>query len=90
MAVENLTKQFLQSIEIIADKKLSTLNFNKTIEAKIISIDNLDKGEYSVIYQNNIFKINICLMVIKNMLKYLREHYRFIEYLQYIAKILIK
>lgn len=57
MAVENLTKQFLQSIEIIADKKLSTLNFNKTIEAKIISIDNLDKGEYSVIYQNNVFNV---------------------------------
>ena len=44
-----------QAIEIIADSKIANLKFDKTVEAIINSVTNIDTGEYQVYYEGNIF-----------------------------------
>lgn len=53
--MSNISEQILQAVEIIADKKIEELQFDKTIKAKIYSIVDLDTGEYKVRYNGNIF-----------------------------------
>ena len=53
--MNSVSEQLLQAIEIITDEKVSQLQFDKTIQAKIFSIVNLDSGEYKVRYNGNIF-----------------------------------
>ena len=44
-----------QAIEIIADSKIAKLKFDKTVEAVISSVVNIDTGEYKVSYEGNTF-----------------------------------
>ena len=44
-----------QAIEIIADSKIANLKFDKTVEAIINSVVNIDTGEYQVYYEGNTF-----------------------------------
>lgn len=53
--MNNLTEQILQAVEIIADEKISKLEYDKTVKATIFSVVNLDIGEYKVRYNGNIF-----------------------------------
>lgn len=53
--MNSLTEQILQAVEIVADEKISKLEYDKTIRATIFSIVNLDTGEYKVRYNGNIF-----------------------------------
>lgn len=53
--MNSISEQLLQAIEIITDEKVSQLQFDKTIQAKVFSIVNLDTGEYKVRYNGNIF-----------------------------------
>lgn len=51
----DLSQLIFDSTSIIMDKKISELKFDKTVDAQIFSIDNLDAGEYKVRYGGNIF-----------------------------------
>lgn len=53
--MNNISEQLLQAIDIVADEKISKLRYDKTIQAKIYRIDDLDTGEYKVRYNGNIF-----------------------------------
>lgn len=52
--MSELEKKVCQAIEIIADKKVQELQFNKTIKATIIDCLDLATGEYSARYQDSI------------------------------------
>lgn len=53
----DLSQLIFDSTAIIMDKKISELKFDKTVEAQIFSIDNLDVGQYKVRYGGNIFTV---------------------------------
>ena len=53
--MSNITEQILNAIDLIAEDKVSKLHFDKTVQAKIYSIVDLDTGEYKVRYNGNIF-----------------------------------
>lgn len=53
--MNSISEQLLQAIDVVMDKKISELEFDKTIQATIFSIVNLDTGEYKVRYSGNIF-----------------------------------
>lgn len=50
-----ISEQILQAAEILADEKIKQLKFDKTVQAKIYSVVDLDIGEYKVKYNGNIF-----------------------------------
>ena len=58
MSVESYEEQILKAVEIIADKKVSDLSFDKTItgtiETVILDSNNVNTGEYKVKYQDSI------------------------------------
>lgn len=53
--MNNITEQLLEAMDIIAEEKTSQLQFDKTVQAMIYEIKNLDIGEYKVRYKGNIF-----------------------------------
>lgn len=53
--MNNISEQLLQAMDIIAEEKISNLEFDKTIKAVVYSLVNLDGGEYKVRYNGNIF-----------------------------------
>lgn len=53
--MNSVSEQLLQAVDIVIDKKISELEFDKTIQATVFSIVNLDTGEYKVRYSGNIF-----------------------------------
>lgn len=53
--MNSTSEQLLQAVDILIDSKVQQLEFDKTIQAKIYSIVNLDTGEYKVRYNGNIF-----------------------------------
>lgn len=53
--MNNISEQLLQAIDIVAEQKLTQLKFDKTIQATIYSIVDVDNGEYKVKYSGNIF-----------------------------------
>ncbi len=53
--MSNITEQILNAIELIASDTVSKLHFDKTVQAKIFSIVDLDIGEYKVEYNTSIF-----------------------------------
>lgn len=53
--MNNITEQVLQAVDIVVDEKISQLKYDKTVQAQICDIINLDTGEYKVRYSGNIF-----------------------------------
>ncbi len=53
--MNNISEQLLQAMDVLVDNKISKLEYDKTIKAKITEIVNLDAGEYKVRYSGNIF-----------------------------------
>lgn len=53
--MNRISEQLLAAAETIAEEKVSKLKYDKTIQAKIFSIVDLDTGEYKVRYNGNIF-----------------------------------
>ena len=53
--MNNISEQLLQAMDIIAQEKLKQLQYDKTIQATIYSIVDVDTGEYKVRYNGNIF-----------------------------------
>lgn len=53
--MNNISEQLLKAMDIIVDEKLTQLQYDKTIKAKIYSVINIDTGEYKVRYNGNIF-----------------------------------
>lgn len=49
------SEQVLSAIDTLVDNKLSKLRYDKTIEAEITLIADIDSGEYKVKYQGNTF-----------------------------------
>lgn len=52
-----ISEALLQAVDIVMDEKVSTLKYDKTIQATIYSLVNLDTGEYKVRYNGNIFSV---------------------------------
>lgn len=48
------SEAIFQTVDILVDKKLAALQYDKTVMAEIYSIVNLDTGEYKVKYSGNI------------------------------------
>jgi len=46
--MNNISEQVLQAVEIVVDEKISKLEYDKTKQGKIYSIENIDTGEYRV------------------------------------------
>lgn len=55
--MNNFSEQMFQAIDILTENKISRLKYDKTVQAKIHSIVNLDTGEYKVEYNGNIFSV---------------------------------
>lgn len=53
--MNNISEQLLQAMDIVMDQKLTQLQYDKTIQAKIYSVVDIDIGEYKVRYNGNIF-----------------------------------
>ena len=53
--MNNISEQLLKAMDIIVDQKLTQLQYDKTIQAKIYSVVDVDTGEYKVKYNGNIF-----------------------------------
>lgn len=53
--MNDVAESLFQSFEILADKKLSQLQFDKTIKAVIAKVVDVDTGEYKVKYKGNTF-----------------------------------
>lgn len=53
--MNNVSEQLLKAMDIIVDQKLTQLQYDKTIQAKIYSVIDVDTGEYKVKYNGNIF-----------------------------------
>lgn len=51
----NISNNILKTIDMIVEDRVSKIKFDKTIEAIINSIVNLNTGEYKVKYEENIF-----------------------------------
>lgn len=52
--MNRFSEQLLEAFEVAMDEKLSKLQYDKTIQAVITSIEDVDKGEYKVKYQEGI------------------------------------
>lgn len=53
--MNNISEQLLQAMDIITEEKLRQLKYDKTIQAIVYSIVDVDTGEYKVRYNSNIF-----------------------------------
>lgn len=53
----SIQESIFQAIDVIAEKKISEIKFDKTIECIITSDVNADKGEYSAQYQDIIINV---------------------------------
>lgn len=53
--MNNISEQLLKAMDIIVDQKLTQLQYDKTIQAKVYSVVDVDTGEYKVKYNGNIF-----------------------------------
>lgn len=53
--MNKISEQLLEAMDILLDQKASTYKFDRTIQATIFSVMNLDTGEYRVRYDGNIF-----------------------------------
>ena len=53
--VNSASESLLQAIDLLVDKRVGQLKFDKTIQAEIYSIVDLDTGEYQVKYAGNAF-----------------------------------
>lgn len=53
--MSKIGESILQAMETIIDERFSKLQYDKTIQAKIIKIEDANTGEYKVEYQNGIF-----------------------------------
>lgn len=53
--MNNVSEQLLKAMDIIVEQKLTQLQYDKTIQAKIYSVIDVDTGEYKVKYNGNIF-----------------------------------
>ena len=53
--MNNISEQLLQAMDIVMEQKLTQLQFDKTIQAKVYSVVDIDTGEYKVRYNGNIF-----------------------------------
>lgn len=55
--MNRFSEQLLEAFEVAMDEKLSKLQYDKTIQATITSIEDIDKGEYKVKYQEGIITV---------------------------------
>ena len=53
--MNNISEQLLQAMDIVMEQKLTQLQYDKTIQAKVYSVVDIDTGEYKVRYNGNIF-----------------------------------
>ena len=53
--MNNISEQILQAADILAQKRLSELKYDITVQGTIESLVNLNTGEYKVKYNGNIF-----------------------------------
>lgn len=53
--MNNISEQILSTIDIITNDKISQLRFDKTIQATIYSVVDINTGEYKVKYETGIF-----------------------------------
>lgn len=53
--MNNISEQLLQAMDIITEERLRQLKYDKTIQATVYSIVDVDTGEYKVRYNGNIF-----------------------------------
>lgn len=53
--MNNISEQLLQAMDIITEEKLRQLKYDKTIQAVVYSVVNINTGEYKVRYNGNIF-----------------------------------
>ena len=53
--MNNISEQLLQAMDIITEEKVRQLKYDKTIQATVYSIVDVDTGEYKVRYNGNIF-----------------------------------
>lgn len=51
----SISESILQAVDLLIDSKTSKLQYDKTVQATIYRIDNVDEGEYKVRYNGNIF-----------------------------------
>ena len=50
-----ISEQILQAIDMLVEKRLRELQFDKTIRCQIVSIENYYEGIYKVKYMDSIF-----------------------------------
>ena len=55
MGNAKLEQIILQTIDIIASKKIASAGFNRTIQATILSCEDTARGKYKVKYQDSVF-----------------------------------
>jgi membrane protein implicated in regulation of membrane protease activity len=55
--MNQISKQLLSAIDVLTDEKISKLEYDKTIQATITKVEDLDSGEYKVRYSGNIFSV---------------------------------
>lgn len=53
--MNNISEQLLTAIEVITEEAVRDLKYDKTVQAEVYSIVNLDTGEYKVKYMSNVF-----------------------------------
>lgn len=53
--MNNISEQLLEAMDIITEERLRQLKYDKTIQATVYSIVDVDTGEYKVRYNGNIF-----------------------------------
>lgn len=53
--MNNISEQLLQAVDILTDEKLRQLKYDKTIQAIVYSVIDVDTGEYKIRYNGNIF-----------------------------------
>ena len=54
MTAPEITEELFRAIDAIVTKRLESFTFDKTVEGKIISVENSTKGEYKVTGDNNV------------------------------------
>lgn len=67
--MNNISEQLLQAMDIITEEKLRQLKYDKTIQATVYSIVDVDAGEYKVRYNGNIFSAFSRILVKAILLK---------------------
>jgi membrane protein implicated in regulation of membrane protease activity len=53
--MSDISNAVCSAIDVLTDVKISKLRYDKTVQAEIYSIVNLDEGEYKVKYSGNVF-----------------------------------